>query len=136
MNVCARRSNYMLAPPHALVTTPPHMQYLQPTTLSSHPTVLAFVEYLRRERIPRGRPGLLRNVLSHPLPVSLVSCDVTLLILDLIGRQEAHHILLLLFDLCTVEMNKDRGEAVSRARANAQSYNMEAIFLSLLIIQE
>lgn len=64
-----------------------------------HPTVLAFVEYLWRQRVPRGRPGRLRNILSHPLPVALVGCDVTLLVFDLIGRQEAHHILLLLFDL-------------------------------------
>lgn len=64
-----------------------------------HPAIFAFVKYLWRERVPRGRPGLLRNILSHPLPVALVSRDVALLEFDLIGRQEAHHILLLLFNL-------------------------------------
>lgn len=64
-----------------------------------HPTIFAFVKYLRGERVPRGRPGLLRNILPHPLPVGLVGCDVTLLEFDLIGRQETHHVLLLLFNL-------------------------------------
>lgn len=65
----------------------------------SHPAIFAFIKYLWGQRVPRGRPGLLRNILSHPLPVALIGCDVTLLELDLIGCQEAHHILLLLLDL-------------------------------------
>lgn len=69
-------------------------------TCVSYPAIFGFIKYLWGERVPRGRPGFLWDILPHPLPVSLVGCDVTLLELDLIGRQEAHHILLLLFNLC------------------------------------
>lgn len=79
-----------------------------------HPAIFDFVKYLWGERVPRGRPGLLRNILSHPLPVGLVGRNVTLLEFDLIGRQEAHHILLLLFNLRVGEMREgDRQEVVS-----------------------
>lgn len=135
LRACICLCNYMLATLYALTTTPPQIQYLHKQhchnykcACDSHPTVLAFIEYLRRERIPHGWPGLLRNVLSHPLPVSLVSCNVTLLEFDLIGRQEAHHILLLLFDLCAVEMNEDRGEAVSCTRSVQHGSNFSFTF--------
>jgi len=65
----------------------------------THPAVRALVEYLRRERVPRRRPGLLGDVLPHPLPVALVGRDVALLERDLIGRQEAHDVLLVFLDL-------------------------------------
>lgn len=74
----------------------------------SHPAIFAFIKYLWGQRVPRRRPGPLRNILSHPLPVGLIGRDVTLLELDLIGCQEAHHILLLLFDLRAVETGKGK----------------------------
>lgn len=79
-----------------------------------HPTIFALVKYLWGERVPRGRPRLLRNILSHPLPVALVRRDVTLLEFDLIRRQEALHILLLLFYLRAGETREGHtGEVVS-----------------------
>lgn len=65
-----------------------------------YPTVFALIKDLRRQGVPSSRPRLLGDVLPHPLPVLLVGGDVTLLEFDLVGRQEAHHVLLLLLDLC------------------------------------
>ena len=64
-----------------------------------HPTVFAVIEYLWGEGVPRSRPRFLRNVLPHPLPVVFIGRYVTLLKLNLIGRQESHHILLLFLNL-------------------------------------
>lgn len=65
-----------------------------------YPTVFALIKDLRWQGVPSSRPRLLGDVLPHPLPVLLVGGDVTLLEFDLVGRQEAHHVLLLLLDLC------------------------------------
>lgn len=80
-----------------------------------HPTVFALVEDLWWQGVPGGRPRLLGNVLPHPLPVHLVGGDVTFLVLDLIGRQEAQHVLLLLLDLCAPRGGTERKSSVRQA---------------------
>lgn len=79
----------------------------------SYPAISGFIKYLWGERVPRGRPGLLWDILPHPLPVGLIGRDVALLELNLIDRQEAHHILLLLFNLraCRWERVKEGGSS-------------------------
>lgn len=95
------------------------MWYISQRVCVSHPTIFVIVEYLWGERVPRGRPGLLRNILSHPLPVGLIGRNVALLKLDLVDRQETHHILLLLFNLHAGEMRECK---LSAGRVFTQPY--------------
>lgn len=85
----------------------------------SHPAVFVVIKYLWGERVPCGGSCILWDILSHPLPVGLVGRDVTLLKFDLIGCQETHHILLLLFDLWRRGAREDdREEVVSYTHSN------------------
>lgn len=85
----------------------------------SYPTVFALVKDLRWQGVPSCRPRLLGNVLPHPLPVVLVGGDVTLLEVDLIGGQEAHHVLLLLLDLRARRGGTERKPSVRHALTSA-----------------
>lgn len=69
------------------------------TALNTHPTILLFIEDLRRQRNPILRLLLPRHVLSHPLPVVFIPGDVQFLKVYFIGFQKAHHFLLFLPNL-------------------------------------
>lgn len=56
---------------------------------SPYPEVAAVVEEPGGQGVPARRPTVLRDVLPHPFPVLLVSCDVLLLKFNFVGFQEA-----------------------------------------------
>ena len=82
----------------------------------AHPAVAVVVEDLGGQRDAVAGLHLRGNVLAHPHAVLLVAGDVQLRVVHLQGLQEAHHILLFLFDL----------EAEGRRKAQTRAAELRA----------